>query len=101
MAAGDFGEIYSGDEEKGKWAGVVTCFFIDCVRFPLDFLDFLYLVVRCGLMTGEERITIPSDHPRSTRRRGNLDKPRTPLMAFRKLPTSFSEGRRICRIKSG
>ena len=34
LAAGDFGEIYSGDEEKGKWAGVVTCFFIDCVRFP-------------------------------------------------------------------
>jgi hypothetical protein len=34
LAAGDFGEIYSGDEEKGKWAGVVTCFFIDCVCLP-------------------------------------------------------------------
>jgi hypothetical protein len=38
LAAGDFGEIYSGDEEKGKWAGVVTCFFIDCVRLLLSLL---------------------------------------------------------------
>jgi hypothetical protein len=39
LAAGDFGEIYSSDEEKGEWAGVVTCFFIDCVRL---FRFFLY-----------------------------------------------------------
>jgi len=52
-------------------------------------------------MIGEERSTIPSDHPRLTRRRGNLDKPRTALMAFRKLPTSFSEGRRIRGIELG
>lgn len=39
LAAGDFGEIYSSDEEKGKWAGVVTCFFIDCVRLLRFFLS--------------------------------------------------------------
>jgi hypothetical protein len=43
-------------------------------------------------MKGEERITILAYHPRFTRRRGNLDKPRTAVMAFRKLPTSLREG---------
>jgi len=48
LAAGDFGEIYSGEEEKGKWAGVVTCFFIDCVRLLPSFLHFIEcLTIRC------------------------------------------------------
>jgi hypothetical protein len=52
-------------------------------------------------MIGEKRITIPAYHPRFTRRRGNLDKPRTAVMAFRKFSTSFSEGRGIRGIKFG
>lgn len=39
LVAGDFEEIYGSDDltedgsegQKGKWASVVTCFFIDCV----------------------------------------------------------------------
>lgn len=31
LVAGDFEDIYGSTEEKGRWSGVVTCFFIDCV----------------------------------------------------------------------
>jgi len=60
LAAGDFGEIYSGDEEKGKWAGVVTCFFIDCVRLlpSLLFLpSYSWLGFRCEFDADDRRGT--------------------------------------------
>jgi hypothetical protein len=50
------------------------------------------LDVKWTLIKGEERSTIPAYHSRLIRRRGNLDKPRTAVMAFRKLPTSLREG---------
>jgi hypothetical protein len=60
------------------------------MSFPFFFA--LYLAFRRELMIGEERTTILAYHPRLTRRGGNLDKPRTTLMAFRKFPTSLCEG---------
>jgi len=69
LAAGNFEDIYSGNEEKGVWAGVVTCFFIDCVcPLPLSVSSVLstsFVYVPSGssrLIVGEERPAISTNH---------------------------------------
>ena len=32
FAAGDFLQVYGGEDESGKWDSVVTCFFVDTAR---------------------------------------------------------------------
>jgi len=72
LAAGNFEDIYSGNEEKGVWAGVVTCFFIDCVRLAaLDFCSsssrptFLLILPSpsIGFQTGSSRLIAGEERP--------------------------------------
>ncbi|KAI7831922.1 N2227-like protein-domain-containing protein [Kickxella alabastrina] len=48
MTAGDFIEVYSGDEEKEQWDAVVTCFFMDTAKNVLDYLDVVWNVMKPG-----------------------------------------------------
>jgi hypothetical protein len=94
---GILGRFILGMRRRGNGRGwLLVSSLIVYVSFPL--FSFYGLILASGfdvkwtLMIGEERITILTYHPRLTRRRGNLDKPRTAFMAFRKLPTSLCEG---------
>lgn len=70
LVAGDFEEIYGSDDltedgsegQKGKWASVVTCFFIDCVSGYTSTLS-SSLQSRCVVLTlGTECRQIPAYH---------------------------------------
>lgn len=51
MTAGDFVEVYSRPEEKGRWDAILTCFFM--VRARLSFLarEWFLVFVANGLAT--------------------------------------------------
>ena len=42
MVAGDFMDVYSRPAERGQWACVVSCFFIDTAHNVLDYLTCIY-----------------------------------------------------------
>ncbi|RSH82127.1 hypothetical protein EHS25_006060 [Saitozyma podzolica] len=63
LVAGDFEEVYGpehweagtpaeGDEEgqgqRGRWGGVVTCFFMDCARNVLNYLRIIHTLLEDG-----------------------------------------------------
>lgn len=48
MAAGDFLEIYSDPEYIDSIDCVVTCFFIDCSKNILEFIQLIYKILKPG-----------------------------------------------------
>lgn len=58
LVAGDFEEVYGGAEQKGQWAAVTTCFFIDCVSDGRARL----CRVSPSLTAGAQRAELPADH---------------------------------------
>lgn len=48
MAAGEFVSIYSKPEEKGKWQGVASCFFLDTAPNVVDYLKVIYDMLEDG-----------------------------------------------------
>ncbi|KAJ2467355.1 hypothetical protein GGI02_004062 [Coemansia sp. RSA 2322] len=48
MAAGDFIEVYSADDEKEKWDAILTCFFMDTAKNVLEYLDTIWHALKPG-----------------------------------------------------
>ncbi|MES1918001.1 hypothetical protein MHBO_000035 [Bonamia ostreae] len=48
MVAGDFLEVYGNIEEMGKWDVVVSAFFLDTARNPLQYLETISRLLRVG-----------------------------------------------------
>eukprot|EP00586_Coscinodiscus_wailesii_P014437 CAMPEP_0172515712 /NCGR_PEP_ID=MMETSP1066-20121228/270010_1 /TAXON_ID=671091 /ORGANISM="Coscinodiscus wailesii, Strain CCMP2513" /LENGTH=466 /DNA_ID=CAMNT_0013296861 /DNA_START=268 /DNA_END=1668 /DNA_ORIENTATION=- len=42
MAAGEFMSVYSKPEERGRWQGVASCFFLDTAPNIIDYLKVIY-----------------------------------------------------------
>ncbi|KAJ3147167.1 hypothetical protein HDU89_005764 [Geranomyces variabilis] len=48
MVAGDFLEVYGSQEHEGAWDAIVTCFFIDTAKNPLDYIDTMRKALKPG-----------------------------------------------------
>lgn len=48
MAAGDFVEIYGGEDNRGQWDCVVTCFFVDTAPVVMQYVETIYHCLRPG-----------------------------------------------------
>jgi carnosine N-methyltransferase len=48
MVAGDFVEVYSKPEHHGRWAALVTCFFIDTAHNIIEYLEVMHRLLRPG-----------------------------------------------------
>jgi carnosine N-methyltransferase len=48
MAAGEFESVYSHPKERGRWDGVVSCFFLDATPCVIDTLSVVYQMLRPG-----------------------------------------------------
>lgn len=42
FAAGDFLEVYAGEESIGKWDAIMTCFFIDTAKNIIEYLELIH-----------------------------------------------------------
>lgn len=94
LVAGDFEEIYGSDGptsdgsngQKGKWASVVTCFFIDCVGVFERGADKVRLR---KLMVGTKHCPLLTNHIRLARGRRGVDQPWAVALAFREFAHYF------------
>ena len=48
MAAGEFVSIYNGEQERGKWDGVASCFFLDTAPIVVEYLQTIHNMLRDG-----------------------------------------------------
>ncbi|KAI9295809.1 N2227-domain-containing protein [Neoconidiobolus thromboides FSU 785] len=48
MAAGDFVEVYTKEEQLESWNSVVTCFFIDTAKNVLDYIQIIFNLLKPG-----------------------------------------------------
>jgi len=48
MAAGEFVECYSKEEEKGQWDGIASCFFLDTAGFVGDYVKCIWEMLKPG-----------------------------------------------------
>ena len=48
MIAGDFLEVYGDEKYYGTQDCIVTCFFLDCARNVVEFIDLIHKVLKPG-----------------------------------------------------
>jgi carnosine N-methyltransferase len=48
MIAGDFLQVYSGQEQSEQWDSVCCCYFLDCANNIVEFLEVIYNILRPG-----------------------------------------------------
>ena len=48
MAAGEFVSIYNSEQERGKWDGVASCFFLDTASIVVEYLQTIHSMLREG-----------------------------------------------------
>ena len=48
MAAGEFVSIYNSEQERGKWDGVASCFFLDTASIVVEYLQTIRSMLREG-----------------------------------------------------
>ena len=48
MAAGDFISIYNCEQERGKWDGVASCFFLDTASIVVEYLQTIHSMLKDG-----------------------------------------------------
>jgi len=48
MAAGNFVEVYGGEDNRGAWDCVVTCFFVDTAPVVMEYIETIYSCLKPG-----------------------------------------------------
>lgn len=48
MCAGDFTQIYRGEEHVGAWDAVITCFFIDTAPVVIEYIEVIERILKPG-----------------------------------------------------
>jgi len=48
MAAGEFVSIYNSEQERGRWDGVASCFFLDTAPIVVEYLQTIHSMLKDG-----------------------------------------------------